>query len=335
MHMADALISPAVGGAMLAVTGGLTVHCARKIRTETDDHKVPLMGILGAFVFSAQMINFSIPGTGSSGHLGGGMLLAILLGPHAAFLTIASVLLVQALFFADGGLLAFGCNVVNLGLFPCFIAYPLIYRVLAGDGAGKGRSMTAAIAASVVGLQLGALAVVLQTTLSGISDLPLGKFLLFMLPMHLAIGLVEGVVTGGVVSFVRTARPEFFQSDLAARPARSMSPRSLAAALLVVAVVTGGFLSWFASEHPDGLEWSIARSAGSEEVSSGEGRLHALSGTLQEKTAFLPDYGIKGTGDEAADAKSAAAERAGTSVSGLIGAAITLCLVAAFGFGLK
>ena len=78
------------------------------------------------------MINFTIPGTGSSGHLGGGMILAILLGPHAAFLVMASVLTVQALFFADGGLLALGCNIWNLGVYPCYLIYPLIYKPLVG-----------------------------------------------------------------------------------------------------------------------------------------------------------------------------------------------------------
>src|SRR5210317_1754527 len=128
MHMADALLSPGIGGAMWAATAATTIYCARKVQNQLDDRKIPLMGVLGAFVFAAQMINFSIPGTGSSGHLGGGLLLAILLGPHAAFLTIASVLAVQALFFADGGLLALGSNIFNLGFFPCFIAYPLIYQ---------------------------------------------------------------------------------------------------------------------------------------------------------------------------------------------------------------
>src|SRR5512143_3473726 len=106
MHMVDALLSPAVGGAMGAVTAATVAYCSRQVRREADDRRVPLMGVLGAFLFAAQMINFSIPGTGSSGHLGGGLLLAILLGPHAAFLVMTSVLIVQALFFADGGLLA-------------------------------------------------------------------------------------------------------------------------------------------------------------------------------------------------------------------------------------
>ncbi len=122
MHMSDALLSPAVGGAMCAASGALLVHCARRVAREDDPAKTPLMGVLAAFVFAAQMINFSIPGTGSSGHLGGGLLLTILLGPHRAFLAIASVLVVQCLLFADGGLLALGCNIFNLGFFPAFVA---------------------------------------------------------------------------------------------------------------------------------------------------------------------------------------------------------------------
>jgi len=106
MHMADALMSPAVGGAMWAATAATTAYCAKKVREEVDESKIPLMGVAGAFIFAAQMLNFTIPGTGSSGHLGGGLILAVLLGPEAAFLVMASVLGVQALFFADGGLLA-------------------------------------------------------------------------------------------------------------------------------------------------------------------------------------------------------------------------------------
>ena len=107
-------------------------YCSARVNKELDDRKVPLMGVLGAFLFAAQMINFTIPATGSSGHLGGGLLLTVLLGPYAALLTIASVLMIQALFFADGGLLALGCNIFNLGVFPAFVAYPLLYRPLAG-----------------------------------------------------------------------------------------------------------------------------------------------------------------------------------------------------------
>ena len=106
MHMADALLSPAVGGTMLAVSVGVLACSIRDIRKNFQESRIPLMGVAGAFVFAAQMVNFAIPGTGSSGHIGGAVLLAALLGPSPAFLVMAGVLLIQALFFADGGLLS-------------------------------------------------------------------------------------------------------------------------------------------------------------------------------------------------------------------------------------
>ena len=159
MHMADALLSPAVGGVMWAATGATVAYSARKVREDLDESKIPLMGVAGAFVFAAQMLNFTIPGTGSSGHLGGALLLAILLGPEAAFLVMASILAVQALFFADGGLLALGANIFNLGFFPAFVAYPLD---LPADRRRRARLrparrvITGSLLAGVVGLQLGA-----------------------------------------------------------------------------------------------------------------------------------------------------------------------------------
>jgi cobalt/nickel transport system permease protein len=252
MHMADALLSPAVGGAMGVVAAAAIAWCSREVRRAGNDRLVPLMGVLGAFLFAAQMINFSIPGTGSSGHLGGGLLLAILLGPEAAFLVVASVLIVQALFFADGGLLALGCNIFNLGFLPVFVGYPL-YRAIAGESTTPARSSAAALLAAIVSLQLGAMAVVAQTVASGISALPLATFALFMLPIHLAIGLVEGLVTAAIVSFVRTARPAL----LARTPDSVRGPAVgfLAATLALVGVAAARL----ASARPDGLEWSIAR----------------------------------------------------------------------------
>jgi len=128
MHMADALLSPAVGTTLWVGTAAVSGCASKALKRDIDDRTIPLMGVLGAFIFAAQMVNFTIPGTGSSGHLGGGMILAIILGPHAAFLVMASVLTVQALFFADGGLLALGCNIWNLGVYPCYLVYPFIYK---------------------------------------------------------------------------------------------------------------------------------------------------------------------------------------------------------------
>ena len=219
MHMADALISPAVGGAMWAAAAGLTAYSARQLKKEMDERKIPLMGVLGALVFAAQMINFTIPGTGSSGHFGGGLLLAVLLGPHAAFLTMASILTIQALFFADGGLLALGCNIFNMGFFPCFVAFPFIYKKIAANSLGHKRIIAAAMVASIIGFQLGAAGVVMETVFSGISELPFRTFVLLMLPLHLAIGLVEGFITASLVGFVRKTRPEVL--EMATGPAKN------------------------------------------------------------------------------------------------------------------
>ena len=303
MHMADALISPAVGGTMLVAASGLIVYSARRLRNELDERRVPLMGVLGAFVFAAQMINFTIPATGSSGHLGGGLLLAILLGPCAAFITLASVLTVQALFFADGGLLALGCNIINMGLFPCMIVYPLLYVPLAGARPTRSRLTLACIVGAVVGLQLGAFSVVLETLASGISELPFTKFALLMQSIHLAIGLVEGLVIATVVSFVWKARPEVL--ELApATGTNSVSFRPVVIALLVAAVVTGGLVSWFTSHRPDGLEWAISNTAGKVELPESNGGPAAAVKAAQ--TLGTPGVGI--------------------SVAGLVGGALSLLL---------
>ena len=338
MHMADALLSPAVGGTMWAATAVTVAYCSRRLRQEADDRRVPLMGVLGAFLFAAQMINFSIPGTGSSGHLGGGLLLAILLGPHAAFLVMVSVLIVQALFFADGGLLALGCNIFNLGFFPAFVGYPL-YRRLAGEAPGTARAGVAAVIAAVLSLQLGAFAVVLQTVASGISALPLGTFLAFMLPIHLAIGIVEGVVTAAVISFVRAARPGVLPT--AVRSGHAVY--GMASAFLVVALVLGGVGAWFASKNPDGLEWSVARVTGAREPESPQTGIEAALGRLQQRTAILPGYGFRHETVRAAEKNEApngitnswGSDRLGKSLAGVVGGSITLALALLVGFALK
>jgi cobalt/nickel transport system permease protein len=338
MHMADALLSPAVGGTMWAALAGTIAYCSRKVRREMDDSKIPLMGVLGAFIFAAQMINFTIPATGSSGHLGGGLLLAVLLGPYAAFLTIASVLVVQALFFADGGLLALGCNVFNLGFFPAFIAYPFIYKKIIGRAPSAAKISVASLTAAIAGLQMGAFAVVLETVCSGISSLPFSTFVAMMQPVHLAIGIVEGLVTASVVSFVYKARPEIMHSSLADRPAGSHAVRNVALAFLAAAAVTGGFVSWFASKDPDGLEWAITKVTGREELKGPKQGLYAALNALQEKIAFLPDYSFRKSGETGKergrnnDTKpTAAADPLATSISGLVGGLLTLGLALLIG----
>jgi cobalt/nickel transport system permease protein len=332
MHMADALLSPQVAGVMWGVSATAIACCSAKVGRELDDRKVPLMGVLGAFLFAAQMINFSIPGTGSSGHLGGGLLLAALLGPCAAFLTVASVLVVQALFFADGGLLALGCNIFNMGFIPAFLVFPFFYRPLIGAAPSRTRLAAVTIGAAVLGLQLGPLAVVLETVLSGISSLPFATFVLLMQPVHLAIGLVEGAVTVAVLSFVRAARPELLQHAFLPAAGAIRPLRGLLAGFLLLALALAGCVSIFASKDPDGLEWAIARITGHTELTTPAQGIHAAAAGLQQRTAWFPDYSF---GTPAAATAGSATAGAGTGLAGVIGALLTLLLALGLGLLLK
>jgi len=339
MHMADALISPAVGATMWAASAGVGAYSIKKMQNELDEKKIPLMGVMGAFVFAAQMINFTIPGTGSSGHIGGGMLLSILLGPHAGFLTMASILLIQALFFADGGLLAFGSNVFNLGFYTCFVAYPLIYRRFTRKGITTGRIFGAATLSTVIGLQLGAFSVVLETLFSGKTELPFATFVLLMQPIHLAIGLVEGLITAAVVSFVWRARPEILESAELGQGLQNVSIKKVLAAFMIAAVVVGCGLSWFASSNPDGLEWSLFKAAGTDELEV-SGRIYDALSEIQDKIAFLPDYSFKASESMQQEEVSEPEEvwpavDAGTSVSGFVGGTLTLVFAIFLGFGVN
>jgi cobalt/nickel transport system permease protein len=329
MHMADALLSPVVGGALWVASAGLIGYSAKKIASEHDEAKTPLMGILGAFIFAAQMINFSIPGTGSSGHLGGGLLLTAMLGPYRAFITLASVFVIQCLFFADGGLLALGCNIFNLAFFPAFIAYPFIFKPIAGALRNSGHLFAAGLTAAVVGLQLGAFAVVLETTLSGVSDLPFTTFLLFMQPIHLGIGIVEGLVTWGVLTFIARTQPALLEVSN-----QHNVPRFILITFVTATVLIGGIAAWFASSDPDGLEWSIGKVTGTEELEHSEKGLHAFLARLQEKLAFLPDYSFRSS-VKAPVKENTGPISAGTSTAGIIGSLIVLLLAVSVGFILR
>ena len=348
MHMADALLSPVTGGVMWAAGAaaiGVSIH---KIRTNPDEKNIPIMGVMGAFVFAGQMINFTIPGTGSSGHISGGILLAAILGPWAAFITLAAVLLIQCLFFADGGLLAYGCNVINMAGVSCLAAFSLIYRPLVkrglGAGAGAGavalgglspkQIVPASVLAAVVSAQAGSAGVVLETLFSGITELPVPVFIALMQPIHLAIGLIEGLITAAVLCFVWKARPELLESavaadaaagvgaagDAAASATKTAKPSTIIWVFAALSVLVAGGLSLFASSNPDGLEWSIERTAGSPELER-EGGVFDTAAEAVEKTAIFPDYGLK-------DGSGAASE---TAIAGIAGSIITAAIACGLG----
>lgn len=323
MHMADALVAPAVAGTMYVCSAAAAAYSIKKVRDEDDPKKIPVMGIMGAFVFATQMINFTIPGTGSSGHLCGGMLLSALLGPYAGFLTMIGVLLIQCLLFADGGLLALGCNVWNMAFYGCFIGSLLIWRPMMKNGITKGKIALASILGCVITLQFGAFSVTLETLASGITELPFSTFVATMQPIHLAIGFVEGLITAAVLIFVHESRPEllFCSGEKDQKEGRFSFKKTLVI-LAVLAALIGGIVSLFASAYPDGLEWSIEKLTGSTELESAGG-IYAAAESVQEATALLPDYAFKGS-------ESAF----GTTFSGIAGglAVIIICVAACYAF---
>lgn len=290
MHMSDTLISPAVAVATSIVAAALVVVATRKIgRTERHNRTrlIPLMGVMGALVFAAQMLNFAIPATGSSGHIVGGVLLAAVLGEWAGFLTLTSVIIVQCLLFADGGLMTLGCNVLNMAALSCLVAYPLIFKPLIHNHNSPSRWAAASIATSITALAIGALAVTIETELSGITALPYGRFLSFMLPIHLLIGIGEGLATAAVIASLRRYRPDllFDSTERTARPRTQFIAITVVAALLVASVA-----GTVASSRPDGLEWSIERTTAGVEIAESQSPLHHRAARIQRTTALLPDY---------------------------------------------
>ena len=306
MHMSDALVSPpvfaATGIAAIALLATAAAKVRKRQRREPEARRqriIPLMGVTGAVIFAAQMINFSIPGTGSSGHIVGGILLAALLGPWAAFITLCSVLILQCLVFADGGLLALGCNIVNMAAMSCLAAYPLVFRPLMRPDASAARIMAASLLASVAALEAGAVAVTAETELSGITALPAGRFLLFMLPLHLLIGIGEGLATGAVLCAVRRSRPEL-AADMCPPSGAAARKRHTAltmAAIAAAALLTAGAFPRIASSDPDGLEWSIERTAaGAAPDGFAGGKLHRAAADIAGRTALMPDYDTSAAG---------------------------------------
>ncbi|MCD6175515.1 MAG: PDGLE domain-containing protein, partial [Planctomycetes bacterium] len=226
----------------------------------------------------------------------------------------------------------------NMGFWTCFVMYPLVYKKIVGQHRSQSKLFWGSMIAAVVGLQLGAFNVVLQTVLSGISELPFAGFLAAMQPIHLGIGIVEGFITAGVVAFVAKAQPQLLEITIPQTDKSPVSIKLVAASLLIAAAITGGALSWFASAHPDGLEWSMFKTSGTEELDTPENPVYDKLSGLQETTAFLPDYGFKES--EAAVAaeetdESWPAVDVGTTISGLVGGLLTLALAFGIGFLLK
>ena len=205
MHIPDGFLSTGTSVATWAASAGSVGYAVRRVDRELGERQVPLMGVTAAFIFAAQMMNFTVAG-GTSGHLVGGALAAILLGPWAGMLVLTSVLAVQALLFQDGGLLALGANVFNMAVVSVlvgWVVYTGLKRIL-GDRTWT--TMVSGFAAAWLSVFIASLVAAAELAISG--TVPWGVVLPAMGLVHVFIGIGEGLITVGVLAFLRVARPD-------------------------------------------------------------------------------------------------------------------------------
>jgi len=316
MHMGNELLTLPVAGALFAGAAGGLGYASAKARKGLDEKKVPLLGVLGAFVFAAQMVNFPVlPGT--SGHFVGATLLAVVLGPHAAALGMAAIVIVQCLVFQDGGLLALGANLVNMALVGPYVAHA-IFSAISGGGrdVSRARFYAASFLAALGSVLAGAILVPIEVSVSGVSAAPFLFFLGVMAGVHAVIGAAEGAITFAVLAALARLRPDLVP---VLRDERRGAPLGAAlASVLAAAALVGGFLSLAASELPDGLDSTLERlevlkPAGEEPARSAADAAERIG----EKIAIFPDYSRPGGGWY------------WTTVSGILGAALVLGVASA------
>lgn len=207
MHMSDGLVNiptALIFGAVAVL--GLAIAVTRA-RSDLDDRTAPMAGLVTAFVFAVQMINFPIL-PGASGHLLGGALVAILVGPWVGSLCIAIVLAVQALLFADGGLSTLGANITNMALISVFAGYGVAVALRRVALRGRSGLVATAFVSAMVGTVVAALGFVLQYAIGGAAGAPLGTVFALMLGLHVLIGIGEGIITAATVGAVATIRPD-------------------------------------------------------------------------------------------------------------------------------
>lgn len=287
MHLPDPFLD-AKTAALSAVAASAGVALAvRRVRVAIEPRQMPLLGLAGAFVFAAQMLNFPIPG-GTSGHLIGGVLTAILLGPAAAVLVLTCVLIVQCLMFADGGVLALGANVFNMGLVSVCGGY-LVFRAVRWSLRTMDDRRSTVLAAAFAGWSGTVLASATcagQLALSGTA--PWGVTFPAMLNIHMLIGVGEGLATGLIVFALSKAKPELLRGARESLPGAER--RNLAAFGLLICVGLAAFVAPFASPWPDGLE-RVAETLGF----AAESPQHALPAPMADYQAPWLRSAVLGT----------------------------------------
>ncbi|MEU6976099.1 MULTISPECIES: energy-coupling factor ABC transporter permease [unclassified Streptomyces] len=327
MHVPDGFINAPVSAAAGVVAAGAVAVSLRGARKELDERTAPLAGLVAAFIFAVQMLNFPVA-AGTSGHLLGGALAAILVGPYTGVLCIAVVLLMQGVLFADGGLTALGVNITVMGVVTVVVSYAL-FRGLVLALPRTRRSVTiASFVAALVSVPAAATAFTAIYALGGTTDVPITKVLTAMVGVHVLIGLGEAVITMLTVGAVIAVRPDLVHgargltaplklrvggelidatpvTTPATAPAAPGSPRKLWIGGVVTALVLAGFVSFYASASPDGLEKVAADKGIDSKV-----RPHAAADSP------LADYGVKDVTDA----------RLSGGLAGVIGVGATLAV---------
>jgi cobalt/nickel transport system permease protein len=310
MHAPDGYLTAGTAIATGAISAGTLGVALRQTRDTLADKQVPLAGIAAAFIFAAQMFNFPVAG-GTTGHLLGGALAAILLGPAVGAIVVTVVVVVQALAFADGGLTALGYNVLNMAIvtsFGGYATYVLVRKVLPANGSGV---IAGAGIAGLVSVVLSAMAFSLQWLFGASAPIPFDTVFGAMVGIHLLIGIGEGLITALVVGAVLAARPDLVHGaqdltrvQMADRPAVGL--RGFTIAGVIVAVLFATVVSQFAVDNPDGLEF-VAEEQGFAETAED----HALGGFI------FADYATRGVGDETLS----------LAIAGAVGTLVTLLVM--------
>lgn len=301
LHIPDGFLNLVISLICWVITV-ITLRAAiSKTNKSLGEKQVPLMGIMAAFIFAAQMINFPVAG-GTSGHLLGGALAAIVLGPWAGMLVMTAVIAVQALLIQDGGLLVMGANILNMGLITAAIGYGLYRSVL---GRSRGTKLVVAGVAAWLSVMAGALATALQLWLSGTSSLQ--TVVIAMLSVHALIGVGEALITVAALGFILRTRPDLLgEKSVSAQGGRGWVLAGIVISLIVV------LLSPLASANPDGLE----------RVAEDLGFLNTAQSAPFE---VLPDYTVPFLGETPLS----------TVIAGAIGVIVLLALVFIVGRSLQ
>ncbi|MFF1783521.1 energy-coupling factor ABC transporter permease [Streptomyces virginiae] len=324
MHVPDGFINAPVSVAAGVVAAAAVAVSLRGARRELDERTAPLAGLVAAFIFAVQMLNFPVA-AGTSGHLLGGALAAILVGPYTGVLCVSVVLLMQGILFADGGLTALGVNITVMGVVTVVVAHA-IFRGLLRILPSTRRSVTvAAFTGALLSVPAAAAAFTAVYAIGGTTDVPIGKVITAMVGVHVLIGIGEAAITAATVGAVIAVRPDLVHgarglttrlklrvdgalvdapaAAAAPAPAVAGSTRKVWVTGLVTALVLAGFVSFYASASPDGLEKVAADKGIDEKVEE-----HAAANSP------LADYGVKDVDDA----------RLSGGLAGVIGVGVTV-----------